>query len=576
MSWRRDFAQMNVLEAIFAVSIVLLAIVYVNTYKAPPTTPSITIPSNQLKVLGDELLQRLDDSNCWYHDCLTDFIMINETNNWMYFDGEDDYINLSDNPVDEIVDSSYTVEAWVLLGDNLTGSGSKYCVLGGDLNGFDFCFENVSGTVYLNLTHKFSDGSINYVSYSGERFVRYVWYYVAGVFDQSAKVMKLYVNGSLKNSVSVASSCYYPIKYIGCYDDGSGLGSFFYGSLENVRIYNRVLSDNDIYDSYRNHTASYGLVAWWGFNSGKGSTVYDDAGCGNYGVIHGASWTEDGKYGDALNFDGVTDYIDCGNDESLQVSDFTVNMWLNPSAFTETRRGIIQKTDYKHEFAINLHSDGAVDFYWGDGTNHVGGWDFLPPSSIQFSNWQMLTLQREGSVCRGYVNGQLVKEKSFTISPAVGTGSLTIGKTYAGYFKGVIDDVRVYNRALSDDEIEDLYGGYQVKSGLVGCWHFDEGSGDYVRDSSTSCKSNGVINGASWAPYSFSDFLNYVNGSLPSNVYYHVWLYNISSGRPEPYESRGLLYPSERLVTTNNVVKCHHCIVFGKYVYVVELEMWYV
>ncbi len=83
--------------------------------------------------------------------------------------------------------------------------------------------------------------------------------------------------------------------------------------------------------------ADDGLVAQWHFDEGSGSVLADSSGNGNDGVVHGATWVE-GKYGKALSFDGVDDYVNCGNDGSLKRSntDFTIEVWIKLNGYSSS------------------------------------------------------------------------------------------------------------------------------------------------------------------------------------------------------------------------------------------------
>ena len=93
-----------------------------------------------------------------------------------------------------------------------------------------------------------------------------------------------------------------------------------------------------------------GLVGYWKFDEGRGNIAKDSSGEGNDGRIFGATWAK-GKSGYALYFDGKTDYVDCGNKESLNAigsSDFTLGAWVYGSSSQTVQGGIIWKDDYPH------------------------------------------------------------------------------------------------------------------------------------------------------------------------------------------------------------------------------------
>ncbi len=184
-----------------------------------------------------------------------------------------------------------------------------------------------------------------------------------------------------------------------------------------------------------------------------------------------------------LVFNGTNQYINIKNDESLQLNDFTILIRFNPKQFNETRRGIIQKSGPLNEFAINIHNDSSIDFYWGNGTNHNKGWKFIPSNTILFNEWQTIVLQRQGKTSRGFLNGNLVAEYNYSINPYVGVNELLIGKTHAGYFKGYIDFVKIYNKALVFEEIKEDFNNNSLEENLVSLWNFNEPFGSIAIDS---------------------------------------------------------------------------------------------
>jgi len=229
-----------------------------------------------------------------------------------------------------------------------------------------------------------------------------------------------------------------------------------------------------------------GLVAEWHFDEGSGSVLVDSSGNGNDGVIHGATWVE-GKYGGALSFDGRDDYVDCGNDESLDITDgdFTFEAWFKSSTDVNNYQFILKKgNSHIHNenfkfvsFSISrnglpepspsrlfMHiSDGdGVNEYCAKSTDKIidGEWHH-GAAVVDLSNYKMCL----------YVDGVQNDEVSidgfdgFSVSNNVFIG-YTEGRQDM-YFNGIIDEVRIYNRALTADEIKEHYEGEQTALSLT-------------------------------------------------------------------------------------------------------------
>ena len=237
-------------------------------------------------------------------------------------------------------------------------------------------------------------------------------------------------------------------------------------------------------------TMTRGLVGYWSFDEGSGSTAYDASGNGNDGtLIHDPKWTQ-GKSGSALQFDGVDDYVDCGNDESLNITDaITVEAWVKWSA--GVNKAIMDKRDEHYAnggkgWMLRGDSNG-IDFAFGNGSDNY--WrNNIGTISINEFYHIAVTLYISGTIgtTKIYINGKEVDSCNHTIVADLDISnnhSLIIGSywnTNQSIFNGSIDEVRIYNRALSAEEVRYHYN----HGGPVASWNFDEGSGTVVHDSS--------------------------------------------------------------------------------------------
>ena len=199
-----------------------------------------------------------------------------------------------------------------------------------------------------------------------------------------------------------------------------------------------------------------GLVSYWTFNKSDidGETVLDVWG-GNDGTIKGDPEIVEGKVGDALKFDGIDDYVDCGNDASLQITDdLTITAWINISLLGKPQdHEILVKRvdDPNREYTIRLGDATADDELRYLDSNNKG----TANTPLIVDKWFFVAVVREDNVTF-YLDGQedgtvpLSGKLSATDAPA------TIGgrpDAIWGPTDGLIDEVCIYNRALSAKEV---------------------------------------------------------------------------------------------------------------------------
>src|SRR5436309_8935849 len=197
-----------------------------------------------------------------------------------------------------------------------------------------------------------------------------------------------------------------------------------------------------------------GLVAAYAFNEGSGTTVADISGNDNNGTISAATWTTAGRFGNALVFNGTSARVTVPDAASLQLTTgMTLEAWVFPTATLTNWRAIVDKNvDGYYLMASTDQSDRpSAGGTWVGGNQNTYG-----PSVVEVNTWTHLAATFDGETVRLYVNGAEVASQAQTTPLATTTGTLQIGgDSYPNeLFAGRIDEVRIYNRALSAAEIQ--------------------------------------------------------------------------------------------------------------------------
>lgn len=195
-----------------------------------------------------------------------------------------------------------------------------------------------------------------------------------------------------------------------------------------------------------------GLVAAYGFEEGSGTNVFDTSGNTNNGTISHAIWTT-GKFGKALSFAGTNNSLVTVNDSASlhMTSAITVEAWVYPTAFNGNFQPIIIKPMNSAFSSISFALQGASrttevpSFGLSVLSNNISGSVILPLNA-----WSHLAATYDGTTARLYINGTPVASQAQTGTLTTATQPLSIGMNWGGR----IDEVRIYNRALSAGEIQ--------------------------------------------------------------------------------------------------------------------------
>ncbi len=287
------------------------------------------------------------------------------------------------------------------------------------------------------------------------------WYLMTAVFDSIEA--KLYINGSLASSVSLDS--------VSLSNGGTGIilgkaqggywENYFNGIIDEVRVYNRALSANEI----RENCHATGLCAHYRFENFSGPVI-DETGV-HSGVNNGAARGVSGKVGNAFDFDGIDDYVDTNYQIGNLSSDKTINFWLKTiTAETSHICSSYDGDDYLYIFLNRFENTISYGLY--DGTNEIEL--IATNATYRDGNWHMVTITQDGasySDIRIYIDGisqSLTDYESGTVNSDpvdvnIFIGARNINGVPANYhFANVeLDEIRVYNRTLSASEVLSLF-----------------------------------------------------------------------------------------------------------------------
>ena len=201
-----------------------------------------------------------------------------------------------------------------------------------------------------------------------------------------------------------------------------------------------------------------GLVGYWPFDEGGGKIVRDASGNGNDGKFVGKVEWVDGVYRSALKFDGESGYVAVPDDNSLDLTDaLSIMAWFKPSESLTRRRMMSKNNSYFVMF--DFGDPNAIELLVKPNNDFVES----KRKEWKIGEWYHFAGTFDGKTLRVYINGELEGEKEIGQPIAPSDLELWIGADDYGrptdFFPGVIDEVRIYNRALSADEIKEAMKG---------------------------------------------------------------------------------------------------------------------
>jgi len=493
------------------------------------------------------------------------------------FNGTNNYINTGNNPSLNINTNSITVETWVkfdfldysnntgkLIG--FAGKGHPDVAPGTSSYGWWFSYDNRNN----GKTFKYScfgnsaggwNGGNNNFSTSSYTFDQNTWYHLAFTIGQNQG--KLFINGKqigptvtftglqLNNSTSN--------QYLGSIQGFSNM----FGFQDDLKIYpyartaDQIKLDYNSRGSSKGTTANLGiksntspslsskLIAYYKFDEGSGNTIFDSTSNENNGNIGSGvsspSWTNNGKIGKGIQFNDKNIAINMNNPSILNMTtnNFTVSNYYY--GFDTGYNTIIEKRGTGLNgffYVVNYPSSGKVSIFLNDGGSQKV-YNFTS-ANININNWYQLTttINRQTNEAKLYINGKYIQTVniSATTGSLISDGAFRIGYDLGGStFNGLIDEVKIYNSALTDDEVKQDYNqGSVIQFGSntqniggtttsldycipgdnsycaspVAEWKMDEGIGTSTLDTSGN-NNTGTITGATWTQGKIGSGLNF-------------------------------------------------------------------
>ena len=380
------------------------------------------------------------------------------------FDGESNFLAA---PNAAHLNTDFTTVSFWAYANSIPAQGEVYLIsFGGWQERYKVSLPNHGKLIWTTN----ADGISDMDSGDGNELVTGTWTHVAFVHDGTKD--KIFMNGALVAEKDVAGPLNATTRPLGIgYNIFDG-GGYFDGMLDDVIIFGEALSDQAIMDLYNDQSKppefDDGMVANYGFaGSFSDSTDFANGAKGT-----DAKFTTDrfGFGSHAVAFDGVSSTVDIANSNHLNSPAMSLAMWVKVNTLPPTGEAYIASHGgWQERWKISLPSHGKP--VWT--TNHENGisdMDSGDGNELAEGVWTHVVFIHDGAKDLIYMNGAKAAEKD--VVGAMNSTGHPFGLGYnpiddANFFDGCLDEVRVYNYALSDQEITDLYNA-QSQSGVTG------------------------------------------------------------------------------------------------------------
>jgi len=384
-----------------------------------------------------------------------------QLNGALDFDESDDYVKVADFEFG----SDFTVSFSLKVDDN-NGSLFQYIYSHGDINSVNslniFLNESTHGTDpnMLRTVVRDADDSLSNTAleFDVSSIIGDGSWHTYTLTVESGVGATVYLDGVQRNSDASGGGEFDPATdiFLGARQD-LNVDRLYGGSLDEVFIDDRALSAVEIANRYAESIP--GPIAHWKLDETSGLVAVDSVGGHDGGLISGPTWTSSGQIDGALQFDGANDYVEVPHDDALSLtSELTITAWVrNDSASISDSYRIVSKEPF-----------GANDSYWLSFQGRklwfgVAGDFFSPGTSFDPNQWYHIAVSFDDGADEVviFVDGvEVLRQATFgTINP--NNASLLIGNNWENfkYWDGLLDDVRLYDRALSPVEVSAIAGG---------------------------------------------------------------------------------------------------------------------
>ncbi len=354
------------------------------------------------------------------------------------------YVQLPLNPETELSDD-FTYMLWVkpinaTAFRNIMGSGNAGTAAG-------WIVKAAEGNIKVPIYNKAEVKSTDYKMEDRK------WYHIAVVNDGKAKKLKLYVNGVLDDEASLAGASkrtWGNIMYVGTRTPDKG--NKWSGYIDDVRIYNGVLSPEEIGNIVKNSGLEYEIIqtgqlaGYWEMSVDQDTLgkIADSSNQGHHGTVHGASWQKAGIKNGCFRFDGQDDYISLPDVFGPDSKGFTIATWIYPE---DNREG-------------SILSQKGLDWFYRDAGGYivsdlVGEAALKSNTAVTDKMWHHVVLRYDGRKIGMYIDGELAGES--TAVPTAFSGAFTVGNSLdRSAWLGSIDELSIYNYALGEKRINEI------------------------------------------------------------------------------------------------------------------------